>query len=209
MFLAEETLRKNLQVIFGKKEENHPKKINCAAYELRVGKEAFISGENRLIDLKKEKYIAIEPGMFASLLTYESMEIPKDLVGFISLKFSLKSKGLVNISGFHVDPGFKGHLIFTVFNLGPNTITLRYEEEAFLLFLARLEGEASYQGKHQNQKELGSELISWLTGERIDFFQAQKKLSHLETKINFLISAGLGLVLALLAVIVKLLLSGG
>jgi len=212
MFLSEEKLEEKREVIFPKIEDENKDKedlpeISCAAYELRVGSEAFISGENRLINLKEEGYIAIKPGMFASLLTYEKVEIPENLIGFISLKFGLKNNGLVNISGFHVDPGFKGHLVFTVFNLGPNPITLRYKEKAFLLFLAKLEGTSRYKGKHQNQSKLSSELISRITGEQIDFFQVKTKLSHLETKLNFLMGTGLASILALVALIINALLN--
>jgi hypothetical protein len=40
-------------------------------------------------------------------------------MAFISMRTAFKFKGLVNISGFHVDPGYKGKLIFAVFNASP------------------------------------------------------------------------------------------
>lgn len=49
--------------------------------------------------------VSIEPGEFALMLTDELIHVPEDLVGFISVRFGYKRRGLVNISGFHVDPG--------------------------------------------------------------------------------------------------------
>lgn len=172
---------------------------------MRVGSEAFISGENRLVNIEKEGHIIIKPGIFASLLTYEKVKIPENLIGLLSLKVGLKSNGLVNISGFHVDPGFSGHLIFTVFNIGPNPITLRYKEEAFMLFLAQLDNPARYKGKHQGQERLNFELISKITGEQIDFFQVKNKLLQIDSKLNFLLGTGLTAILALLGIVIKFL----
>jgi len=209
MFLSKKDLKERLRNIFSDPAlENLDKLVDTVSYELRVGKEAFLSGKNELVDIEKQGHVVIEPGMFASLLTYEYITIPKDLIGFISLKFGLKSKGLVNVSGFHVDPGFEGNLIFTVFNLGPHPIVLRYKEKAFLLFLAKLTQELSekeaYKGNHQRQKEISPNIINWLTGEKLNFVQFESKISSIEAKVNILIGTGIALIVALLGIILKL-----
>lgn len=56
------------------------------------------------------------------------------------MKSGLKNSGLVNVSGFHVDPGYKGKLLFAIFNAGPQTVTVRCDQDAFLIWFARLEG---------------------------------------------------------------------
>jgi len=60
------------------------------------------------------KQIAIPPGQLALLITEEEVAIPTNRIGFISIKFTAKMRGLINVSGFHVDPGFKGKLKFSV-----------------------------------------------------------------------------------------------
>ena len=59
------------------------------------------------------------PGQFAFLLTDEIVEVPDSAMALISIKAKIKWRGLINVSGFHVDPGFKGRLIFSVYNAGP------------------------------------------------------------------------------------------
>ena len=53
-------------------------------------------------------------------------------MAFISIKAKLKFRGLVNVSGFHIDPGYRGKIIFAVFNAGPQPILLRRGQPATL-----------------------------------------------------------------------------
>lgn len=64
------------------------------------------------------------------------MTVPADALGLISVRFRLKQRGLVNVSGFHVDPGYSGHLLFSVFNAGPRPVVIARGEPAFLLWFA-------------------------------------------------------------------------
>jgi dUTPase len=67
----------------------------------------------------------IPPGQFAFLLTEEVVSVPADALAFISVRARTKFRGLVNVSGFHVDPGYRGQLTFSVFNAGPAPIHLK------------------------------------------------------------------------------------
>lgn len=122
------------------------KHIKSGAYELSLGKEVFVT------DAKTKKVenlsdtnrgVDINPGQFALLLTNEKVHIPKNIIAFISIKAGEKLKGLVNVSGFHVDPGFRDHLLFSVYNAGPSPITLNYGEPYFPMWFAQLDEELS------------------------------------------------------------------
>jgi dCTP deaminase len=109
-------------------------------YELRMGREAFTTAAGTRIDLAgSSKDVDIPPGHFALLLTKERVKIPHDSLGFISVKFKHKAKGLINVSGFHVDPGYDGWLTFSVFNAGPRSITIARDSFCFLLWLAHFD----------------------------------------------------------------------
>ena len=60
-------------------------------------------------------------------------------MGFISVKATYKLKGLVNVSGFDVDPGWTARLIFTVFNAGPGDDPPRKGAFEFLIWIADLD----------------------------------------------------------------------
>lgn len=109
-----------------------PKAIDCAAYTLHVGSEVYVSPDKEIASpsrhtkqrLNMEDGFTIPPGQFAFLTTQETVEVPDDAIAFISIKARLKFSGLVNISGFHVDPGYKGNLVFSVLNAGPKPLHL-------------------------------------------------------------------------------------
>ncbi|MBA3447640.1 MAG: hypothetical protein H0T56_08525 [Pseudaminobacter sp.] len=107
-----------------------------ANYNLAVGEEVYVSSlaSGKTVQrLSDGEAFSIDPGQFAFILTEERVELPFDKIGFISIRASTKFLGLVNISGFHVDPGYKGKLIFAVYNAGPTRIHLRRGDRIFPL----------------------------------------------------------------------------
>ena len=46
---------------------------------------------------------------------------------------------MVNVSGFHVDPGFRGKLKFAVYNAGSKDIVLDQDEQVFMIWYADLD----------------------------------------------------------------------
>ncbi|ESX21050.1 hypothetical protein X765_31585 [Mesorhizobium sp. LSHC440B00] len=128
-------------------DHDHRDVVDCNAITMRVGSEIYITpgleqpapNSHTKQILSENAPIAIPPGQFAFLLTEETVTIPVDVMGFISIKATYKSKGLVNVSGFHVDPGWSGPLIFAVFNAGPATIHLQRGMPLFLLWIADLD----------------------------------------------------------------------
>ena len=134
--------------------------IDCNAVTLTIGREIYISptesadrapGE-AIVQLKAQQSFTIPPGQFAFLTTEETVKIPRDAMAFINIRSGIKFRGLVNVSGFHVDPGFYGQLTFAVFNAGPQPITLRRGQRAFHMWFADLTDEIN--GTEQQPKDM-------------------------------------------------------
>ncbi|MBW4538981.1 MAG: hypothetical protein KME43_07510 [Myxacorys chilensis ATA2-1-KO14] len=124
-----------------------PNRIDSASYELSLGDEVYISSfpntpqkDRKKVFLKERETIAIPPGQFAFLITAEEISVPVNAIAFISIKFSAKAKGIINVSGFHVDPGYKGRLIFAVFNAGPLNYHVECGQRLFSMWFADLDG---------------------------------------------------------------------
>jgi dCTP deaminase len=123
------------------------RQIDCAAYTLQMGKEAYITPDYKVPILSKHTVIKLEDGehfivpagQFGFLLTEEVIYVPNHVMGFISLRTNLKFHGLINVSGFHVDPGFRGHLIYAVYNAGPSQIHLARGMGLFKIWFAQLD----------------------------------------------------------------------
>jgi len=143
-------------------------RIVCGAYELALGPESFItsdSGVKRRVESGEQ--LVIPPGQFALLLTEESVRIPTDAIAFISIKAGYKFGGLINVSGFHVDPGFRGRLKFSVYNAGSENTILQRGLPTFLLWFAELTARTAdgYHGSHQDQESITPEDVTRLQGE--------------------------------------------
>jgi dCTP deaminase len=143
--------------------------VKNGAYELSLGAEAFITTERN--DTKQSldpgEQLTIPPGQFGLLLTEEVVNIPNNAIGFISVRFKKKRQGLVNVSGFHVDPGFKGRLKFAVYNAGSQKIVLSRGERIFMIWFSDLSEATSdtYKGERSGLMEITSEDVMALQGE--------------------------------------------
>src|SRR5690606_22179962 len=95
----------------------NPDRVGQACYELSLGSESFLSeSKPEIRRLEEGSIFKILTGQMAFLTTKEKISIPNNVLAFISIKASKKLKGLINISGFHLHPGYSGNLIFSVFN---------------------------------------------------------------------------------------------
>lgn len=200
-----------------------PDRIEQAAYEMSLGTEVYTtdSSDGKVEVLSPtNKDVVINPGQFALLLTKETVTIPADKLAFISIKAKQKLKGLVNVSGFHVDPGFSGKLLFSVYNAGPSSITLRHDEPYFLIWFAELTNTVQTQdlydsssNHHQGQKgilpdyidalkrgELASPgaLVKKIDAVSAEFTEKLKELERKKLRNEYLLTLVIGLLVTLL-----------
>jgi dCTP deaminase len=138
------------------------KRIKHGAYELALGDQAFVTGEAARSNLPPDGEVVIPQGQFALLLTDETIVVPSDAIAFISMKSGNKFRGLINVSGFHVDPGWEGKLIFSVFNAGVQEIHISRGKPLFMLWFAYLDSPTTdlYQGTHKGQTAIPDGMIT-------------------------------------------------
>ena len=156
MFWSGETLSDRLPRLI---EPFASDRVDCAAYRLAVGPEVYVSPNDQTSDpttvtvrkLGPGDAFTIPPGQFAFLLTEEIVTVPASALAFISIRAKTKFRGLVNVSGFHVDPGYRGQLTFAVFNAGPIPIHLKRGQQIFLIWYASLDRETEIQERRQDQ----------------------------------------------------------
>jgi dCTP deaminase len=162
-------------------------RIDCAAYTLRMGRQYYLTASDGDIDknspqsLSLGDYLAIPSGQFAVLLTEETVSVPSNAIAFISMKTGLKGRGLVNVSGFHVDPGYSAPLRFAVFNAGPTTICVRQGEDSFLIWYADLDQADEIHRKTDSQNRNYAKGIA--TGDVSSLSGAVKTVSVLAQKV--------------------------
>ncbi len=223
-FLSGETIRARLDVLIIDEQGNpagNEEQIDCNSYSLKLDEDYFSTRMPSFINVpfistllhkinfgKRENKIFIESGQFALLLTREFVNIPNDLMGFISMKSQFKLQGLVNVSGFHVDPGWKGKLTFTVYNAGPHRIPLKIDDLTFLIWFSKLDIEETGSLYRKNidvqkmKKEIsvrdvyqidGETYSPHMLGSHIDSIKKRWYLSILFLIVTFLIGLIFGI----------------
>lgn len=170
MFWSGETLSERLPDLI---EPFVPDQVDCAAYTLSVGPEVYVSPSDQTPDpttvtvrkLSPGDAFTVPPGQFAFLLTEEIVSVPTNALAFISIRAKVKFRGLVNVSGFHVDPGYRGQLTFAVFNAGPTPIHLKRGQQIFLIWYASLDSETSFKKEGKVHIGIDTTLITGIAGE--------------------------------------------
>jgi dCTP deaminase len=139
--------------------------LQPASYDLGVGKQAFVSGTDGIIDVSNKGLVIIDPGEFAVLTTRERVRCGPQVAGQLGLCSPLARQGLVLLSGPQIDPGFDGVLVVRVTNLAPRRITLAYEAPFLTAQFFKLNHPVSrpYSGSRQGQTGLGPKDVEELT----------------------------------------------
>ena len=146
-----------------------------ASYALRVASDGLIlrgkryrPGEDSI-----EGRIEINPGEIAILSTMERLNMPRDLVGKLGIRFDYATQGLTGLMGIQVDPYFGwGHeeerLYIRVANLGNETVEVQPGDDLFTFELHKVEGDVPVPSEprlpmwHRLQEILaGQSNISW------------------------------------------------
>jgi dCTP deaminase len=163
--------------------------IDCNAITLTVGPELYLSGDKddhrqeHQLDFKA--HATIPPGKFAYIITEEVVHVPTDAMAFISFKAKYKFKGLINVSGFHVDPGWSGRLVFSLFNAGPNPISVQRGDPFFLIWYADLSENSSKNKEGTNcQLKISSSLVDNINQDVPSPSALEKRMVDLESKLS-------------------------
>lgn len=193
-------------------------RVDGASYRLSIGDEVYVSPTAQSADkttqstwqLKQRESFCIPPGQFAFILTLEKIRVELNEIAFISLRAKTKYRGLVNVSGFHVDPGFEGRLIFAVFNAGPDPIHLKQGEDIFLIWFSDLT-DSCQQYRDPGPDELPSDLVNGISGNLYslaglaqEFEEVKSKMESLRNIAFILITLAGGLLLTLVGILVRM-----
>ncbi len=224
-FWSGEKLLENPSVI----EDFNPDQVDANAYNLKMGDCYFTTsnGEDQTKKyLKPGEPFIIPAGQFAYLMSHEELNIPSNAMAFISMRTGIKFKGLINVSGFHVDPGYKGKLIYAAYNASPSPLHISEGEQIFKIWFVDLDrkSEEGHVFKGDGKSEIGNDLMHGMSkeiyslqslAEKIRQFEAslkeQKSTAKLLSNIltTFFITLFAGVALSLLALFGPILLSKG
>jgi dCTP deaminase len=160
------------------------KHIQHGSYEMCLGSEVYVTSDSQKRMLSEAEQVTIPAGQFALLLTEERIHIPNDCLGFISIKANKKFCGLVNVSGFHVDPGYDGKLKFSVYNAGSRDVILTRGKPLFVLWIANFDDAVSDPYVKETNNEITDEDIMKIQGEIASPGNLLSRLRQIENFIS-------------------------
>lgn len=189
MFWSGETLKQQAKTLI---HPFDPTRVDCAAYTLSIGPEVYVSPSDQSVDptavtvhkLSYREAFTIPPGQFAFLLTEEVVSVPADALAFISIRAKTKFRGLVNVSGFHVDPGYRGQLTFSVFNAGPVPVHLKRGQPIFLIWYASLDRVTELKKTSATPDGIDPEIVTAVAGELQSFASLSKKINDIDNSLR-------------------------
>ncbi|MDO9412799.1 MAG: helix-turn-helix domain-containing protein [Pseudolabrys sp.] len=76
------------------------------------------------VDLTLGKGLTLTPGVVATARTRERVELPVDYLGRIGIVGALAAGGILAIHALQLEPGFKGEIEFSLFNVNKRPIQL-------------------------------------------------------------------------------------
>lgn len=173
-----------------------------ASYDLRVGKEYREHRDVQKHALPCDVALTIRPREAVIIETEEYVHLPRTLFALVVPKVGLLQQGLSNTMS-KVDPGYEGHLLVTLFNLGQETVELKRCAPFCSLCVLRVDKGAMLYGKPGKSIAAQAKRPWWQPP--LDYFA--RNLPAL-TALNLLVTIGLTLVTIGLAVATLLLYLG-
>lgn len=78
------------------------------------------------IEVADDKAFFLHPGELALAMTYESVTLPANIVGWLDGRSSLARLGLmVHVTAHRIDPGWSGNIVLEFFNSGKLPLALK------------------------------------------------------------------------------------
>lgn len=193
-FWSGEKLAQRLPGLISNYDSNN---LDCASYRLCVGDQVFATSDKfassaptdplvSVLGNSPNNILRIKPGQFAFLMTQESVSVPDDALALISMRAGYKFKGLINVSGFHVDPGWQGKLLFSVYNAGPAEVIVQLGDPMFLIVYADLDCSSTkvYTGGSKGQTQIKASLLQNMTEQIFSPLMLQRQVEVLVESVR-------------------------
>lgn len=128
--------------------------VNGASYDLSLGNQYWQNGKKHKLD-EDNGFIQLKRGDFVIVSSKEIAELPNDIAARFDLTVGLFCQGVILSNGPQVDPGFRGRLICSLFNLSNSTVELKRDQHySTLEFIKLSEPTIAYHGNYQGKEDI-------------------------------------------------------
>jgi deoxycytidine triphosphate deaminase len=162
--------------------------VRTASYDMRIGGDYYLYDEacnnGKEIRVRGTGVISIPPNGLLLCTMLESLKLPADIVGHLSLKQTLLMKGIIIASQSQIDAGYEGKIFGLLYNLSQKDLCLKDGEFVLKLELVRLEKPTSDPYNNSTSKTatlshyIETPILSSLVGIRQDATKALDKVER-------------------------------
>ena len=153
--------------------------------------------------------IKVEPGSFGLFLTHEYLYLPDDIYGLISLRFRYKIRGLTNVSGFHIDPGYYGHILFGVYNTGPSEIIIKHLDSVFMITFVKVDRKPKMLYEGPSIDDISPENVERLRGPPVSLKNLDDRVKKLETYFRIIVYILVAIIIGIILELIRSMSNGG
>lgn len=139
--------------------------VESCSYDMRVG--TIFCGLDRISDQTagSVRSIQIQPGEFVYLYTAEELQLADNVSATAYAINSLSSRGLLVLNPGHVDPGFRGPLTVTAWNLNNQPQTIEVGDKIITVLFTRLSVHAKAFARNRSRDEREKAFTKHVSGE--------------------------------------------
>ena len=116
--------------------------VQPASLDLSMGEIYIPPEDNQLIkpdeELDPHSELTLKPGQTAIVTTLEAIRLPSHIAAFGFPPTTVSAKAILMTNPGHMDPGFSGHLAFTLINMGREDYPLVEGRKLVSLLLVRM-----------------------------------------------------------------------
>ncbi len=163
--------------------------LQPASYDLRVGEQGATTSTKKLVNIREEGYLLLQPGDVGIITVLEELRLSTQYVGRFGLRSEYARKGLIASTGPQIDPGYEGRLILGLTNLTPKSVSLPYKKELISVEFHKLEEPSThpYSGPYQGIRELRPNDIEFIVeAEAMALSEINKALRSLSSNVGTL-----------------------
>lgn len=99
----------------------------------------IFSGTGEIKELKENDVFTISPGAYAGMISREKFDFPLNVLGVLGTKRRFSYEGLILLTGNLIDPGYQGHLLFTIYNASNKPAFLQFEGKLCTVIFHQIE----------------------------------------------------------------------
>jgi deoxycytidine triphosphate deaminase len=143
--------------------------IQPAGYDARIGVEYYQDGCLHKMDTALIPWIEVPPNRMVLVSTWETFNIPNNIVARYYLRQSLTWKGVVLLGAGQIDPGYHGKVFGLLYNFSRNPVRIGCTDHVFTIefcyTVPPTEYSRAYQGSYQQATSLTAILPIGMTVE--------------------------------------------